>query len=65
MVRHVVRRRIERSEPVMFWEADDQEICMLTRGCSNDPGHFSSLDQNRVRVNAGRSLSLQRFVEEF
>jgi hypothetical protein len=58
MVRHAARRRLERSEPVMFWEADDQEICMLTLGCSNDPGHFSSVDQNCVRVNAGRCRSL-------
>ena len=58
MVRHVVSRGIERYEPVMFWEADDQEICMLTLGCSNDPGHFSSVDQNCVRFNAGRCRSL-------
>jgi hypothetical protein len=58
MVRHVARRRIERSEPVMSWVADDQEICMLTLGRSNDPGHFSSVDQNCVRVNAGRCGSL-------
>ena len=58
MVRQVVRRRTERSEPVMFWEADDQKICMLTLGCSNDPGHFSSVDQNCVHVSAGRCRSL-------
>jgi hypothetical protein len=42
----------------MFWEADDQEVCMLTLGCSNDPKHFSSVDQNCVRFNAGRCRSL-------
>jgi hypothetical protein len=58
MVRHVVRRGFERSEPMMFWEADDQEICVLTLGCSKDPGHFSSVDQNCVRVNVGHCRSL-------
>jgi len=29
MVRLVVRGGIECSEPVMFWQAEDQEICML------------------------------------
>ena len=54
MVRHVVRCRIERSEPVMFWEADDQEICMLPLGCSNDPGHLASVDQDCFHFNASR-----------
>jgi hypothetical protein len=58
MVRHIVGRGIERSEPVMFREADDQEIDMLALGCSNDPGHFASLDQDCVRFNAGRCRSL-------
>ena len=58
MVCHVVRRGIERSEPVMFWEAYDQEIGMLALGCLNDPGHFSSVDQDCVRVNAGRCRAL-------
>ena len=31
---------------------------MLTLSCSNDPGHFSSVDQNCVRVNAGHCRSL-------
>jgi hypothetical protein len=50
MVRHVVRRGIERFEPVMFWVADDQEICMLTLGRSDDPGHFSSVEEKCVRL---------------
>src|ERR1700691_1382889 len=44
MVRHVVCRRSECFEHVMFWEADDQEICMLALGCLNDPGHLASVD---------------------
>src|ERR1700761_2398456 len=58
MVRHAVRRGIEHFEPVMFWEADDQEICMLALGCSNDPRHLASVDQNCFRFNSGRCRSL-------
>jgi hypothetical protein len=42
----------------MFWEADDQEICMLALGCSNDPGHLASVDQDCFRFNASRCRSL-------
>jgi hypothetical protein len=57
MVRHRVCRRSERSEPAMFWEADDQEICVLALGCSNDSGHLASVDQDCLRLSSSPSES--------